>query len=249
MEFITTKSFEVAIYPHWDKNASRLALVLPGKLDSWQYRNLVSHAELLSQMWFYAMSFDPPGTWNSPWDSDKLYTTSNYLLAVEEIINYFWDRETFVAGKSRWWTLAILAWTRLEQVTWFASIVWWYTLNPELKNNYPNEKRKNKWYTTKRNSPPGIWPRDIELSLPYSFLEDEIQYHIEKDLPACTKPKMFIAWLQDTLVTPGFIKQWFELSAWPKRYHEIDFHHDYRESLEMINQVNWYIEEFVWDFY
>lgn len=105
---IRTKSFELAVLTRGDKNAEKLALLLPGRLDTKDYGNFVSHAEYLAQRGFFAVAFDPPGTWNSPGGID-LYTTTNYIRAVNELIEYFGNKPTLLFGHSRGAAVAIFA--------------------------------------------------------------------------------------------------------------------------------------------
>lgn len=99
MNLVQTKSFKLAIYSKGDKNSPRLALVLPGKLDSKDYPHMHSHVDYLAKKGYFALTFDPPGTWESPGDI-KLYTMTNYIKAVNELIENFGNKPTFVMGHS-----------------------------------------------------------------------------------------------------------------------------------------------------
>lgn len=77
---VKTKSFDLAVYKNGDEYASKVALVLPGKLDTKDYASMRSHVDFLAGKGFFALSFDPPGTWESPGDIG-LYTTTSYIQA------------------------------------------------------------------------------------------------------------------------------------------------------------------------
>ena len=85
MELIKTKSFELAAYSKGLITSNKLAIVLPGRLDTKDYPNIQGHVEYLAKRGFYALSFDPPGTRESLGDI-SLYTTTNYVKAVNEVI-------------------------------------------------------------------------------------------------------------------------------------------------------------------
>src|SRR5690606_21567041 len=122
MKLIKTPSFELAVYLQGNFNAARLALVLPGKLDTKDYAHMRSHVDFLATKGFLAVSFDPPGTWESPGDIE-LYTMTNYIKAVNELISYFNNRPTFVMGHSRGATIATIVGAQNKNVFAFASVM------------------------------------------------------------------------------------------------------------------------------
>jgi len=81
---------------------------MPGRLDTKDYANFVSHLDFLANHGFYTVAIDPPYSWDSPGEL-KDYTTSNYLKAVNELIDYFGNRPTLLLGHSRGGATAILA--------------------------------------------------------------------------------------------------------------------------------------------
>ena len=68
MNLIKTESFQLATYSQGDSESKKLALVLPGKLDTKDYSHMKSHVKYLAIMGYFALSFDPPGTWESKGD-------------------------------------------------------------------------------------------------------------------------------------------------------------------------------------
>src|SRR3990167_8571891 len=108
MKFIKTKSFELAVYARGDEKASRVALVLPGRLDTKDYVHMTSHVDFLAKRGYHALSFDMPGTWESPGNIAE-YTTTNYIKAVNELVDYLGNKPTLLLGHSRGGSVAILA--------------------------------------------------------------------------------------------------------------------------------------------
>jgi len=82
--------------------------LLPGRLDTKDYVNFASHLEYLASKGFYTIAFDPPGTWESP-GGIGLFTTTNYLKAVNELIEYYGGKPTLLMGHSRGGNVAVLA--------------------------------------------------------------------------------------------------------------------------------------------
>ena len=236
MNIVQTKSFKLATYSKGDPKSKNLALVLPGKLDTKDYAHMKSHVEYLANKGYFALSFDPPGTWESPGDI-KLYTMTNYLKAVDELIEHFGNKPTFIMGHSRGATVATIAGARNKHVFAFAAV-----MSSFEKGGFQEDIDKD-WKTkgfviSRRDLPPGGGEKEKEFKLPYSFFEDQIKYDLTKDITNSSKPKLFILGKRDVLIPPETIKETFNLFAEPKELYELDYGHDYRLSEAMINKVN-----------
>ena len=238
---IKTKSFELAEYASGDVDSETLALVLPGRLDTKDYPHMKSHVDLLGGLGYYTVSFDPPGTWESPGDI-SLYTMTNYLKAMEELIEHFGNRKTILIGHSRGGSMAMLGGTRLKNVTKFAAIM------SRPSASIPDDEKeydKNKRYTSFRDNPNG--GEQVRFDLPGSYFEDAANYDMTEVLTSCTKPKLFVYGEKDNLTTPENVKKSFEMSADPKQIASVDCEHDYRKFPAVIKQVNILLKEFVED--
>lgn len=244
-KILKTKSFELALYMKGDTEASELALVLPGKLDTKDYPHMRSHVEYLANRGYCALSFDPPGTWESKGDI-SIYTVTNYHKAVNEVVEYFGNRPTFLVGHSRGGSIAMLAGIMNPYVRSFASIMSYYTFLPKVHGEYPNKVWKEKGYRLSQRDLPGQSAHKTKLyTLPYSFLEDQIMYDMGSALSVSKKPKLFMYGRKDTLVTPEVVKKGYEISSKPKQLQELDSDHDYRFNADLIQQVNKYLGEFL----
>jgi pimeloyl-ACP methyl ester carboxylesterase len=243
MSIVKTKSFELAIYLKGNPESPKLALVLPGKLDTKDYSHIHSHVEYLANRGYFALSFDPPGTWESSGDI-KLYTMTNYLKAVDEIIEYYGNRSTFVMGHSRGATIATIAGARSRHVFAFAAVMSSFSKGGFQEKPDKNWKIKG-FAISKRDLPPGGGEKVKEFRLPYSFFEDQTKYDLTEDITSSTKPKLFILGKHDDLIPPKTIKETFSQFAEPKELYEINSDHDYRHHLHLINEVNKTIGEFL----
>lgn len=241
MSLIRTKSFELAIYSRGDSSSEKFALVLPGKLDTKDYAHMCSHVDFLASLGFFAVSFDPPGIWESPGDI-SLYTMTNYIKAVNELIEYFGNKPTFVMGHSRGGTVAILAGTSNSNVVAFAAICSGFVSG---KDENSDEWKKDGFRIFNYDLPPGGGLKVKEFKLPYNFQEDARQYEIISGLKISTKPKLFILGLEDEVTDPDIIREIYKASSGPKELDEINYRHDYRLSGEMIVEVNKIIKDFL----
>ena len=240
---IKTKSFTLATYSKGDETSKNFALVLPGKLDTKDYAHMKNHVEHLANLGFFALSLDPPGTWESG-DNISDYTTTNYIKAINELIQYFDNKETFLMGHSRGGSMAMLVGTTNINVKSFAAV-----MSYSYVNNYKDAKeevwKKAGFITTSRDLPPGGGEKVKEFKLPFSFLEDQKQYTTDDKLKVSEKPKLFILGKHDVMVPPEKVKQAFESAAEPKELYELDSGHDYRHYPKLIEEVNKVVEDFL----
>lgn len=238
MNLIKTKSFELASYTQGNESAQKLALVLPGRLDTKDYPHMKRHVEYLAGRGYLAFSFDPPGTWESPGDIG-LYTMTNYLKVINELVEYFGNRPTFVFGHSRGGSMATLAALENRYVTHFVSAMGGYSYAPGVYAGYPNEEWKSKGYLLEKRDLPNSSTNEVKLfNLPYAFLEDSAQYDMLDGLRKCLKPKLFILGTKDTMVKPEVMKRSYDESASPKELFSLDSDHNYRFHPGLIDTVN-----------
>lgn len=243
MPLIKTPSFQLAVYANGDEKADKLALCLPGKLDTKDYAHMRSHVDYLAGLGYHAVTFDPPGTWESP-GGIELYTMSNYLKAINELIEYYGNRPTLVLGHSRGATMSMLAGTSNPKIFAFIPIMstlakgsFWESHDPEWQS---------RGYTlSKRDLPPGGGPKVKEYKLPYSFFEDQTKYDLTPEMTSSTKPKLFILGKRDVLATPNIVKSTYATFAEPKQLYELDSDHDYRFHPTLIDEVNSVVGNFL----
>jgi pimeloyl-ACP methyl ester carboxylesterase len=239
-KIIKTDSFELAVYEKSSKDSDKLAIVLPGRLDTKDYPHMRSHVNFLASKGFLALSFDPPGTWESKGDI-SIYSTTNYLKAIQELILYYGNKPTLLLGHSRGGSMAIIGGVKIPQVYAFISIMG--------KASYPKTLYKNwKVGETKistRDTPRFYSEKTKSFKLTYDFVKDSLKYNLKKELELCDKPKLFIAGKLDELVDVSMVTKDYDISKEPKELVIINSNHDYRKNESMIEKVNELIERFI----
>lgn len=235
MSIIKIPSFEIDIYSKGDKNSEKLALVLPGKLDTKDYAHMISHVNSLSSLGFFALSFDPPGTWESPGDI-SLYNNTNYLKTVNEVIEYFGNKPTFIMGHSRGASISMIATTDNPIITSYAAVM------PGITRNSITSKRTT---MSMRDLPPGGGEKVKKFELPESFHEDELKYKLTDKIFDCAKPKLFILGTRDVTVPTDELRREFDNFSLPKEKYEMDSDHDYRSEKDKIDEVNDIVKKFL----
>lgn len=232
---VKTKSFELAVYQKGDPKSEKLALVLPGKLDTKDYAHMRSHVDYLSNLGYLALSFDPPGTWESPGDI-SLYAMTNYLKAVDELIEYFGGKPTFIMGHSRGGSMAMIASSNNPHIASFTSIM------PGISEGSITGLTE---HVSMRDLPPGGGEAVKKFVLPHSFYVDEAKYQLTSEITSSKKPKLLIAGTQDVLNPAEKVKETFDLLSDPKQFVTINYGHDYRLDPKKIEEVNQVIENFL----
>lgn len=242
MNIVKTKSFELATISKGDENAKKLLLVLPGRLDTKDYASCVSHVKYFGGSEYLAVTFDPPGTWDSPGSID-LFTTTNYIKAVNELIEFFGNRPTFLLGHSRGGTVAVLSGTSNASVIGIATVM--ANLSkptaPEPGSITSGVK------ASLRDLPPGNehTKEQKEFALSANYFKDGEKYLAGEVLKTCNKPKLIFSGTDDAFSTVEEVSALFEKIPEPKQLHELKTTHDYRLHPEVIEEVNRTLEIFL----
>lgn len=233
MELIQTKNFQIATITKGNPDATKIAILMPGRLDTKDYANFVSHLDFLANHGFYTVAIDPPYSWDSP-GSLQDYTTSNYLKAVNELIDYFGNRPTLLLGHSRGGATAILASTN-------PAVVGLVLINAAYgPPSAPKpEKIVDGALLESRDIPPGNvrTKEQRKFSLPLVYFEDGAKYKPRAVLKNFKGPKLLVHATKDEFTGLELIKPIYDELAEPKMWLEIDCTHDYRLYPEVIQQV------------
>ncbi len=241
MEIIKTKSFELAAFTRGNTDAKRVAVLLPGRLDTKDYVSFKSHADYLAGRGFFVVAFDAPGTWESP-GSINLFTTTNYLKATNEIIEYFGNRPTLLLGHSRGASVAILASVN-PAVIGIIPVMANYGAPTE-----PVEKDIERGYKISyRDLPPGDskTKEQKKFELPIAYWTDGKQYNPSEVIKQCAKPKLVVYSTDDDFTPVDVVKKLYEEIPEPKMILEVHCTHDYRYSTDAIQKVNVEIGRFL----
>jgi pimeloyl-ACP methyl ester carboxylesterase len=164
---------------------------------------------------------------------------TNYLKAMNELIEHFGNRPTLLVGHSRGGSMAVLGGTTIAHVNAFIDIM------GRASAAKSDEEWQKAGYKLERRDLPDSPSEIYEYKLSYSFVEDSLQYDSMARLQECTKPKLFVKGSQDITIPQGSIEEAFEISAEPKQMETIDSDHDYRKHPELIEEVNVLIGKFL----
>jgi pimeloyl-ACP methyl ester carboxylesterase len=234
MAIVETPSFKLAVYAKGDPDSAKLAIVIPGRLDTKDYVHNTTLVDMLSTKGYYALSFDPPGTWESS-GSIELCSTTNYIKAINELIEKFGNKPTLLLGHSRGGSAAMLA-SPNPHVSGVVAIM--------ASHGAPSAPSAEALQTGidihYRDLPPGTSKTEEQkkFEMPLSYFKDGEQYNPIAVLKKFTKPKLIIYGKQDEFNKPEKVKKVFATLPDPKMIYGINCRHDYRRYAEAVTEVN-----------
>lgn len=241
MKIVKTNNFDIALNEYGDPISDKLAILMPGRLDTKDYINFVSHAEFLAKNGFFVASIDPPYTWDSPGDISN-YNTTNYVKAVHELIEYFGNKKTLLLGHSRGGAVAMIASNNLNvEAVVLINAAYGYPTPPD-----PNKLIDGK-LPEHRDLPPGDKRTEEKrtLMLPLNYFEDGNKHDPAKALREFKGAKLLIHANKDEFTDFKEVKEIYRDLHEPKMLLEIDCLHDYRLFPDAIDATNKAIKEFL----
>ena len=216
----------------------KLALLLPGYLESPDYLHLKIIDNRLQKLGYTTQRIDPCNLWKTG-DVEK-YTVSNYLAQIRNIIDSHKKgdpSEIVLIGHSLGASVAILAGSKYSSVTKAVC------LSPTILFDKSDSKwNKNNVRSTKKDIPGN--PQEFrEFNIPISFVNDRKKYSVTQSLRDFNKPLMVLIASEDTA------KEEIENAVREVKNSYIvlmeNMGHDFRQSVEQCNLVADEIERFL----
>lgn len=241
MKLVDTNSFKIAINEYGDPNAKRFALLLPGRLDTKDYANFISHGNFFAGLGYHVVAIDPPYTWESPGDLHG-YTTSAYLQCVNELIEHFGNKETILLGHSRGGATAMLA----TPNTYVKAVV---LVNAAYGSPSTPDKSKlvDGYLPEARDLLPGNvrTKEQVKFMLPMNYFVDGDKHNPVKALEDFSGAKLLIHATADEFCGADEVEKIYDRLSDPKEFLAINCTHDYRLFPEVIDEVNNAVQSFL----
>lgn len=218
----------------------KVALLLPGYLDSPDYLHLVTFEKRLTELGYTAERIDPCHLWET--GDVRNYTLSHYLEQVGRKVAFYSQKgatEIVLIGHSLGGFCAILAGARMTEVTKIVALcpppdikivtkTWDTGLPRKSQRDLPNDPTQSR-----------------SFSVPYAFLQDALQYSAQEEVKKISKPLMILIALNDETVLPATTEQIVTNAKDPHVVRLPNMGHSFRRSQEETDVVMGEIEKFL----
>ena len=215
----------------------KLALLLPGYIESPDYRHLVVIDNKLKDLGYTTIRVDACNLWST--GNGQNYTTTNYINQVKEIVESYLPQnptEIILIGHSLGTLVAIQVGNIYKEAT---KII---CLSPPISLDRSDHKWVNGFRISKKDLPDN--PSEFrEFNVPISFVEDRKRYSIANVIKNINKPLAIIIGEDDpSLAEVENIVNDLDLTNFVKIP---NMGHDFRQSEELCRQVAAEIEKFL----
>lgn len=218
----------------------KLALLLPGFLDSRDYLHMKVFEKRLQELGYIVERLDPCNLWKTGDVSN--YTITNYIKQVKEKVDSYKGQnpqEIVLIGHSMGGFTSIIAGSRIDEVTKIISLC------PPPDRYGSAEEWENSGFRYSKRDLPEDPKKFREFNVPYSFAEDGLQYSASEEVKKIHKPLMIFIALDDVIVPPELTEQIVKNANDPYVVRQPNMGHDFRFSQDECNIVLIEIEKFL----
>lgn len=243
--FIATSfGYDLSAWTIGDETSKKVAILMPGFLDTKDYPHLKKLGEELALIGFRVIGFDALGIWESK-APVELYKMSNWLKEIDEVI--LWAKQKnpqtekiVLGGHSMGGMMSLIYASNHPEIAAAFTIMG----GPPFIRPETYESRMVRWKErgtkiSNRDIPEHI-DKFIEIELPFSFVEDSLQFDVRNNVKDIHCPVLVIAGGKDDLVPADQLSEIVKL--FPENQAEMkifpDMYHDYRKTPEHIDEVN-----------
>lgn len=215
----------------------KLALLLPGYVESPDYHHLVVIDQHLTALGYTTLRVDPCNLWKT--GDGSTYSTTAYINQVKDIVNSYLPQnptEIILIGHSLGSLVALTVGFLFDEVT---NII---CLSPPASLSNSDHKWVDGFRTSKKDLPSDP-SKFRELTVPVSFTHDRKQYSIPLSLKNNQKPLLIIMGSIDPSISA--LKDMAKVLQNTTFITIDDMGHDFRQSEELCQQVASKIDTFV----
>lgn len=217
----------------------KLALLLPGYLDSPDYLHMLTFEKGLKEMGYVVERLDPCNLWK--YGDVENYTITNFIKQIKERIDFYKDQnpeEIVLIGHSNGAFTSLVAGARIPEVTKIIALC------PPPNKDGSEHKWVNGVRVSKRDLPDN--PNEFrEFAIPDTHIKDAIQYSAVEDVKKIHKPIMIFIALDDTVVKPEWTEEIVSNANNPYVVRQPDMGHDFRFSQKECDIVFSEIKKFL----
>lgn len=239
---IKSKNSAIAAVIHYPKKIEeKLAILLPGYLDSKDYAHLVALAEDLKNKGYTVVRFDPTGTWESG-GTIADHTVARQLEDVKSVLEYMLHKSSYkqilLGGHSRGGFVSILYATKDPRISAVLAI-----MPPPILIRTVNKRKIKQWekdgFRVSVRDIPDNRTEKKEFTVPYVNMKKDRRPNVLTEINNLGVPLLLIAGEYDDVVFPDDVKKIYDQANEPKKFMIIkNINHDYRLREGDIKIVN-----------
>lgn len=218
----------------------KVALLLPGYLDSPDYLHMKTFEKGLNELGFTVERLDPCHLWET--GDINNYSITNFIQQIRERVEFYSDQkpeEVVLIGHSMGGFTSIIAGSRIEEVTKIISLC-------PPPDRYGSEiEWKSTGFRHSERDLPEESTRFRSFDVPYSYAQDGLQYSAKNEVKKIKKPLMIFVALDDEVVPPELTEQIITNANNPHVVRQPNMGHDFRQSQEECNIVMAAIDKFL----
>jgi pimeloyl-ACP methyl ester carboxylesterase len=218
----------------------KLAVLLPGYLDSPDYLHMKIFAEELQSLGYIVVRLDPCSLWGT--GNAQNYSITNYLQDIRRTIDEYKSsslEEVVLIGHSLGGFVAVLAARKFDEVTKIVALC------PPATYIGSEEKWKGKEFRASRRFLPEDDTKYQVFHVPNAFTKDSQKYSALEDIKDLDKPLMVFIAMDDTVVLPEVTEKLVSAAKNPHVIRREGIGHDFRNSVEQSRSVMKEIELFL----
>jgi esterase/lipase len=218
----------------------KLALLLPGFLDSPDYLHMKTFDKRLQELGYTTERLDPCNLWKT--DDINTYSLTNYIKQIKERVLAYKKQnpeEVVLVGHSAGGFTSIIAGSRIAEVTKIVSLC---SPADRIKSA---EKWKGKEFAHSERDLPENPEKFRAFDVPYSFAQDGFQYSAIEEVKHIHKPLMIFIALDDTIVPPELTEKIVANAHNPYVIRQKNMGHNFRHSQKECDIVMKEIEKFL----
>lgn len=218
----------------------KLALLLPGYLDSPDFLHMKVFEKRLKEIGYTAERLDPCNLWKT--GDVNNYSVTNYIKQIKDRIDYYKGQhpdEVVLIGHSLGAFTSIIAGNLFSEVTKIVSLC------PPLSIENLGKKWEGKPSRISKRNLPDDTTKYREFDVPLTFVEDARKYSAIEAVHEIKKPLMIFIGMADTSVSPKETEILVSNAINPYVIRMKEIGHDFRHSEKECEIVMAEIEKFI----
>jgi len=218
----------------------KLALLLPGYLDSPDYLHMRVFEKRLIELGYTIERLDPCNLWKT--GDVGNYSITNYLKQIKQRIDHYKTNsptEIVVIGHSLGGFTSILAGSLFPDITKIVALC------PPASIDNLGEKWEGKPFRVSKRNLPTDGSKYREFNVPLTFVDDARKYSAIEAIHKINIPLMIFIALSDTSVLPKETETLVSETNNPYVVRQKNMGHDFRQSEIECNTVMAEIEKFL----